>query len=144
MMERLHDLTHAALRIDYPHDHWWMALLALLLFGIVPAWSAWHLVRWIWRLLAPRKILGQKALPSPNLRSDTSLERFALSFARGLQVWLVFVSALTVPITWLMLVSGVLFLSCGLEGGCGRIGPGQELVEAALGMAVDDAADHVG
>jgi ABC-type bacteriocin/lantibiotic exporter with double-glycine peptidase domain len=103
MMERLHDLTHAALRIDYPHDHWWMALLALLLFGIVPAWSAWHLVRWIWRLLASRKILGQKALPSPNLRSDTSLERFALSFARGLQVWLVFVSALTVPITWLML-----------------------------------------
>src|SRR3954447_4068727 len=41
-------------------------------------------------------------------------------------------------------VSGVLFLSCRLEGGCGRIGPGQELVETALGMAVDDAADHVG
>src|SRR5215208_2283833 len=41
-------------------------------------------------------------------------------------------------------VSGVLFLSRNLEGGCGRIGPGQELIEAALGMAVDDAADHVG
>src|SRR4051795_162571 len=41
-------------------------------------------------------------------------------------------------------VSGVLFLGRGLEGGCGRIGPGQELVEAALGMAGDDAADHVG
>jgi hypothetical protein len=41
-------------------------------------------------------------------------------------------------------VSGVLFLSRSLEGGCGRIGPGQELVETALGMAVDDAADHVG
>src|SRR3954468_12816011 len=42
------------------------------------------------------------------------------------------------------MVSGVLFLSRRLEGGCGRIGPGQELVETALGMAVDDAADHVG
>src|SRR3954467_4026446 len=41
-------------------------------------------------------------------------------------------------------VSGVLFLSRNLEGGCGRVGPGQELVEAALGMTVDDAADHVG
>src|SRR3954468_7991222 len=41
------------------------------------------------------------------------------------------------------MVSGVLFLSRRLEGGCGRIGPGQELVETALGMAVDDAADHV-
>jgi hypothetical protein len=40
-------------------------------------------------------------------------------------------------------VSGVLFLSRNLEGGCGRIGPGQELVEAALGMAGDDPADHV-
>ena len=43
-----------------------------------------------------------------------------------------------------MRVSGVLFLSRNLEGGCGRIGPGQELVETALGMTVDDAADHVG
>src|SRR3954453_22425195 len=42
------------------------------------------------------------------------------------------------------MVSGVLFLSRRLEGGCGRIGPGQGLVETALGMAVDDAADHVG
>ena len=41
-------------------------------------------------------------------------------------------------------VSGVLFLSRNLEGGCGRISPGQELIEAALGMAGDDAADHVG
>src|SRR3954447_48308 len=45
--------------------------------------------------------------------------------------------------TWLT-VSGGLFLSRSLEDGCGRIGPGQELVETALGMAVDDAADHVG
>src|SRR3954469_10937359 len=36
------------------------------------------------------------------------------------------------------------FLGRSLERGCGRIGPGQELVETALGMAVDDAADHVG
>src|SRR4051812_37249779 len=36
------------------------------------------------------------------------------------------------------------FLSRNLEGGCGRIGPGQELVETALGMTVDAAADHVG
>src|SRR3954451_12512701 len=48
------------------------------------------------------------------------------------------------PSCWIA-VSGVLFfLSRHLEGGCGRIGPGQELVETALGMAVDDAADHVG
>src|SRR3954447_10262833 len=42
-----------------------------------------------------------------------------------------------------MSVSGVLFLSRNIEGGCGRIGPRQELVEATLGMAGDDAADHV-
>ena len=42
-----------------------------------------------------------------------------------------------------MRVSGVLFLSRNLEGGCGRIGPGQELVETALGMTVDDAANYV-
>src|SRR3954468_17863560 len=41
-------------------------------------------------------------------------------------------------------VSGVLLSGRSLEGGCGRIGPGQELVETALGMAGDDAADHVG
>src|SRR5215469_5086619 len=30
------------------------------------------------------------------------------------------------------------------ERGCGGIGPGQEFVEAALRMAVDDAGDDVG
>ncbi len=41
-------------------------------------------------------------------------------------------------------VSGVLLSGCSFEGRCCRIGPGQELIEAALGMAVDDAADPVG
>ena len=37
-----------------------------------------------------------------------------------------------------------MFIGHGPEFGRGVIGPGQELVEPALGMAVDDAADDVG
>jgi hypothetical protein len=35
------------------------------------------------------------------------------------------------------------FSGHGLEGGYGRVGPGQEFVEAAIRMARDDAGDHV-
>ena len=37
-----------------------------------------------------------------------------------------------------------MFSGHGLEVGSGGIGPGQELVDAAVGVAVDDAGDDVG
>lgn len=103
MIDRLHDFAHAVLRIDYPHDHWWIALIAFVLFGIVPAWAAWHLIGWVWRLSTRRRNFDETPWSSSNPRSDCSLERFAVAFTSGIQVRLVFVSALTVPITWLLL-----------------------------------------
>lgn len=102
MMSTFHDLAHAALQIDYPHSHWWMPLIFVLLFGIVPAWSAWHVFRFAQRFLHGRSA-QQGSSTDPRGPHRPSVERYVLSSTRGLQIRLVLLSALTIPITWFVL-----------------------------------------
>ena len=41
----VHDLVHQVAGLDYPHAHWWMAIMATLVFVVAPAWTIWHLAR---------------------------------------------------------------------------------------------------
>src|SRR3954468_22279377 len=81
--------------------------------GVMPILSSWYRPSRAWSRAASRT---DRAVPGAGVRRSAADAQMEAVFC---------------------------FLSCRLEGGCGRIGPGQELVETALGMAVDDAADHV-
>ena len=70
----VHDLVHQVAGLDYPHAHWWMAIMATLMFGVAPAWTIWHLARFTaqnWQAVRqvrawPRAALGRSpAGPEP-------------------------------------------------------------------------------
>ena len=97
-LDPLHDAAHAIAGLDYPHEHWWMALVILLGFVLAPVGLTWLLVR---RLITSFRGIGlHHAAPG---RAALRLERYLLHHSRGLQARLVVLSVLTLPTAWLLL-----------------------------------------
>lgn len=42
----IHGLAHRLAGVDYPHGHWAISVMAVLILVIAPAWTAWHLLNW--------------------------------------------------------------------------------------------------
>jgi ABC-type multidrug transport system fused ATPase/permease subunit len=95
-------LVHHVAGLDYPHNHWWLDLMAALVFVVAPTGMAWHLVRLglrAMRLRGSRARLGALQAEAHSL----GLERYVLQATSRRQVHLVMVSLLTLPTAWFLL-----------------------------------------
>jgi ABC-type multidrug transport system fused ATPase/permease subunit len=110
----LHDLVHRIAGLDYPHDHWWLDLMAALVFVVAPTWTVWLLMRFGLRTL---RLLRRGAWRAFSLRAGASpqpiavahgahgkgLERYVLEATCRFQFRLIFLSLLTLPAAWFLL-----------------------------------------
>lgn len=115
----IHALAHRIMGLDYPHSHWWIDLLAVLVFVVAPAWTGWLIIRFGLRWAGLRPWLthpgavpprGHRSRPtSPTAagaRGDGPgwrLERFIVRATLRFQLRLVLLSLLTLPAAWLLL-----------------------------------------
>lgn len=110
LLDSLHDLVHWLLGIDYPHSHWWVMLISVLIFVVMPGWMAWHGFLQARRSLSflrsrsrerkphshvPRRLVG--ASPRP------ALEQAVLRWTMRPQIKLIIISSLVIPTTYLTL-----------------------------------------
>jgi ABC-type multidrug transport system fused ATPase/permease subunit len=111
--------VHQIAGLDYPHDHWWMDLMAALVFVVAPTWTVWLLVRFGLRALGlqlhgerPTSTMRVGAPPEPSAAVVTvaahgahgqGLERYVLKATCRFQVRLILLSLLTLPAAWFLL-----------------------------------------
>ena len=105
--ESLHDLIHRLLGIDYPHGHWWITTISILIFVVTPAWMTWHAVK-LARLLVSKhgfKRPRQSGEPDPLIfeLGHLAVERAVLRWTLRPQIKLLVISSLVIPTTYLML-----------------------------------------
>ncbi len=98
ILDPLHDVAHAIAGLDYPHDHWWIALVVLLGLFLAPAGLAWLLLR---RIVSALRLLRWSGATLD--RPGTALEPYLLRHSSRLQVRLALLSVLTLPAAWLLL-----------------------------------------
>ena len=110
LLEALHDLIHRLLGIDYPHGHWWVTVISLLIFVVMPSWMAWHgvrLARWIISSLRSRSRQREAGSRARRVAGEAagypSLERRMLRWTLRPQVKLLAISSLVIPTTYLTL-----------------------------------------
>ncbi|MEL6065180.1 multidrug ABC transporter ATPase [Methylobacterium sp. DCY52] len=115
----IHALAHRIMGLDYPHSHWWIDLLAVLVFVVAPAWTGWLIVRSGLRWAGLRRRLthpgavpprGHGSRPTSPTAAGASddgpgwrLERFIVRATLRFQLRLVLLSLLTLPAAWLLL-----------------------------------------
>lgn len=110
LLESLHDLVHRLLGIDYPHGHWWVTVISLLIFVIMPSWMAWHgfrLARWTVSFLRSRSRSREAGSRDRPMAREASryppLERAVLRWTLRPQIKLLAISLLVIPTTYLTL-----------------------------------------
>ena len=106
----IHALAHRITGLDYPHGHWWIDLLAVLVFVVAPAWTGWLIVRFGLRWAGLRRRRRARPRPMPPTAVGASegergwrLERFIVRATLRFQLRLVLLSLLTLPAAWLLL-----------------------------------------
>ncbi|MDE4916087.1 multidrug ABC transporter ATPase [Methylobacterium sp. 092160098-2] len=113
----IHDLFHRIMGFDYPQNHWWIDLLAVLAFVVTPAWTGWLIVRLGLRWAGLRRRLARPGAVPPRGPQPMSpaaagasgvvpgwrLEHFIVRATLRFQLRLVLLSLLTLPAAWLLL-----------------------------------------
>lgn len=99
--DAFHDLIHRVAGLDRPHGHWWIELVALLVFVVAPTWTGLLAIRLVSRRLRDRSAARAHA-PTAEM-PGWRLERYVMRTTLRFQLRLVLLSLLTLPTAWLLL-----------------------------------------
>jgi ABC-type multidrug transport system fused ATPase/permease subunit len=130
-------LAHQFIGVEYPHGHWWIATVSILIFVIMPAWMAWHAIRFVRRHMARAQLRTSArsdesdiaAADALDRRGRAGIERTMLRWTLRSQIKLLLISSLAIPTTYALLDLPKHIVNHALAAG----GPQMEL----LGVTVD-------